>query len=391
MARTSRSSPAPAAGLTADQVLRFRMARHGLTAAPGTVTDPGDAPILNLGVQDTGPDGAAWALRVRGLRARLTDDPRGPFALAWTLRGAPHAYRRDELGQVRRTVSPFSEADAGKRIFDAAAPLRRAGIAVLDALDRVAGEMRDIATGPIVKGEMSAELTRRLPEPYLRECRPCQAIHTYEQPFRLAALFAGLELVPGTSPPVLRPIADWPSSDVPGPMREPDGASSASIHLQPIRVYLSLFGTGTMQEVAAYLDAPVADVRANWPDDAVPVTVDEAATFALAGNLAALTGGEESGVVRIIGPYDPFLQARDRHLLAASATERKALFPVLGRPGAVVRDGRVLALWRPTTAKGHLRLRLTEWVPLTRADRDVAAEQATALADFRGVTFDGFA
>lgn len=66
--------------------------------------------------------------------------------------------------------------------------------------------MRDIVSKPTVKGEMSAQLTTRVTEPYLRFCRPCNATHLYEMPFRLAALQAGLELQPDTSPPVLERI-----------------------------------------------------------------------------------------------------------------------------------------------------------------------------------------
>ena len=71
---------------------------------------------------------------------------------AWTLRGAPHVYRRAEIAAVAAAIAPWSEADAAKRIFDAARPLKAAGIPVLDALDVIAAEMRDIATKPIVEG-----------------------------------------------------------------------------------------------------------------------------------------------------------------------------------------------------------------------------------------------
>ncbi|OMQ14014.1 hypothetical protein A7K94_0219605, partial [Modestobacter sp. VKM Ac-2676] len=112
----------------------------------------------------------------------------------------------DALPGVVAATAPFSEADAAKRVFDAAKPLRAAGIPVLTALDTVADAMRGLVTAPMVKGEVSGRLAELLPEPYLRWCRPCQATHLYEQPFRLAALPAGLELTPGTSPPVLRPV-----------------------------------------------------------------------------------------------------------------------------------------------------------------------------------------
>ena len=69
--------------------------------------------------------------------------------------------------------------------------------------------MRDVVTGPMAKGEVSAAVTALMDPPFLRFCRPCDTTHLYEMPFRLAALRAGLELEHGTSPPVLRPVPDF--------------------------------------------------------------------------------------------------------------------------------------------------------------------------------------
>ena len=186
--------------VTRDDVLRFRVRAQELHQTGSR----DDAAILDLGVQDTGPDGAAWALELRGASVPAED-----LVYAWTLRGAPHAYRRTDAAAVAAAVAPLSEADAAKRVFDASKPLKDAGIPVVDALGVIAGEMRDIVRTPTVKGEMSRELAERLPAPYLRWCRVCEATHSYEQTFRLSALPAGLELEPGTSPPVLHRIRGW--------------------------------------------------------------------------------------------------------------------------------------------------------------------------------------
>jgi hypothetical protein len=171
--------------LTREQVLAFRAHAQQLGRDTGTVADTA---VLDLGVQDTGTDGGPWALALRG----VTEVPEADLALAWTLRGAPHLYRRADLPGVLTATAPFSDADAGKRIYDAAKPLRAAGIPIVEALDVVAGEMRDLVRQPMAKGDVSGALNARLPEPYLRFCRPCNAVHLYEQPFRLAALRAGL-------------------------------------------------------------------------------------------------------------------------------------------------------------------------------------------------------
>ena len=125
------------------------------------------------------------------------------LAKAWTVRGAPHVYRRTDLPSVAAAVEPFSDADAGKRIYNAAKPLKAAGISNLAALNTVAAAMRSVVTEPMTKGDVSKKVTAKMEPPYLRFCRACKATHLFEMPFRLAALRGGLELTADTSPPVL--------------------------------------------------------------------------------------------------------------------------------------------------------------------------------------------
>ena len=61
-----------------------------------------DAAVFDFGVQDTGRDGASWALANRGVpirdSAELEASP--DVALVWALRAAPHYYRRSDLAQI---------------------------------------------------------------------------------------------------------------------------------------------------------------------------------------------------------------------------------------------------------------------------------------------------
>ena len=351
--------------LSRRQVLDLRVHAQQLDRASG---DPADTAVLDLGVQDTGPDGGLWALALRGVDvAALTGDE---LATVWTIRGAPHLYRRADLPGVAAATAPFSDADAGKRIFDAAKPLKAAGISNLEGLDVVAATMRSVVTAPMVKGEMSGRLTELLPAPYLRFCRPCDATHVHEMPFRLAALRAGLELEPGTSPPVLRPVPGLaPATDVPP-------------RLDVVRGYLRLLGPATPKLVAGYLDAPVRDVQAHWPEDAVEMTVDGERRWLLAEDVARLAEVPPAAGVALLGPFDLFLQARDRPLLVDDPARAKALWPVLGRPGAVLADGEVAGTWRPRKTGSSLTVAVELWAPVPR---EVVTEAAERLAAFRGV------
>jgi hypothetical protein len=348
------------AEITRGQVLAYRVRAQQLDRER---TELVDAAVLDLGAQDTGTDGGLWALALRGVP--VTTLPDDALSDLWTIRGAPHLYRRADLSQVAAAVAPFSDADAGKRIYDASRPLKAAGIGNLEALDAVAHAMRAIVTKPTVKGEVSARLSAVMTEPYLRQCRPCNATHLYEMPFRLAAVRAGLELEHGTSPPVLTRIPRFKA------------ATNVDDRFDVIRAYLRLLGPATPQHVAGYLDAPVADVKARWPADAVPVRVAGEQRWAL-GDLD--THGAKG--TRLLGPFDLFLQAKDRAMLVDDAARAKDLWPTLGRPGAVLHDGDLVGTWRPRASGGKLTVAVTPW---GKPPKKAITEQAERLAAFRNV------
>ena len=355
----------PGMELTRRDVLAFRARAQQLGRDTGSLEDTA---VLDLGVQDTGTDGAAWALTLRG----LPEPPADELVLLWTLRGAPHVYRRADLAGIAAATAPFSDADAAKRMFDAARPLKAAGIPALAGLDTVAARMREIVDRPTVKGELSTRLTAVLEEPYLRDCVPCGAVHAYEQPFRLAALRAGLELEPGTSPPVLRPIRGF------------SPAGTAPERLDVVRGYLRLLGPATPKHVAEYLDAPLKDVRARWPADAVEVTVEGERRWALAEDAGRLAGEAPAGTV-LLGSHDLFLQARDRATIVPDPARAKELWRIIGRPGAVLSDGEVVATWRAKKAGTTLDVTIDPFGPVPPALRTAVEAQAERLAAHRGL------
>ncbi|MFD6029463.1 DNA glycosylase AlkZ-like family protein [Cellulosimicrobium funkei] len=382
------------ATLSRADVLAARWHAHELDRAPGAAAAVTDVAVLDLGVQDTGSDGAAWALAVRGAPPVAPSTLPPDLALAWTLRGAPHVYRRADLADVATATAPFSEADAAKRVYDASRPLRAAGVAVLDALRTEARLERDLVESPTVKGDLSTRLTARLPEPHLRWCGPCGATHSYEQTFRLAALQAGLELEPGSSPPVLRRV---PGLEPPLYGRL---GGDAPPHLDVVRGYLRFFPAASVQDVAAFLDAPVKDVRSRWPDDAVRVEVADVEPgprpterWVLAEDLGRVTGAAArerdarpapgAPAVRLVSPYDLFLQLRDRATLVPDGARAKDLWRVLGRPGAVLAGGEVVGTWRPRASGRRLTVLTDPWVPWDAGLADAVAEQAERLRAYR--------
>ena len=353
--------------LTRRQVLGFRVRAQQLDRAAGTLEDTA---VLDIGVQDTGPDGGRWALALRGVDPAAI--PADALAVAWTIRGAPHLYRRRDLPDVAAATAPFSDADAGKRIVDAAKPLKAAGIGNLEALDTIAAALRSLVTAPMVKGDVSGRLNELLPRPFLRECRPCNAIHVHEQSFRLAALRAGLELEEGTSPPVLRPVPGLAPREAPDP------------RFDVVRGYLRLFGPATARHVAEFLDAPPKDVTAHWPADAVEVAINGEKRWVLADDADRLAG-DPSAATRLLGPYDLFLQARDRSLVVTDAARAKDRWRGLGRPSGVLSDGEIVVTCRAPKTGSAVSVTVEPWTSVDPAVRTAIGEQAERLAAFRGL------
>ncbi|MGH9138385.1 MAG: DNA glycosylase AlkZ-like family protein [Acidimicrobiales bacterium] len=138
--------------------------------------------------------------------------------------------------------------------------------------------------------------------------------------------------------------------------------------------------------MAEFVDAPQKDVKAHWPDDAVEVRVDgeRDARYALSDDVDDIAADHAAGAVRLVGPYDGYLQLRDRALLVADEAQRKDLWRVLGRPGAIVVGGEVAGTWRPRSSGRKLTLVIDPGRRLRAPERAAVDEQAELLAARRG-------
>lgn len=93
--------------VTREQALRYRHHRH----RPVGGASSADHPLLDLGVQDTGgPSAAGWALALRRVEVAAAD-----LVYAWTLRGAPHAYRRRDVEVLRDPPTSDGSRRTGTR------------------------------------------------------------------------------------------------------------------------------------------------------------------------------------------------------------------------------------------------------------------------------------
>ncbi|MGW5363157.1 winged helix DNA-binding domain-containing protein [Actinopolymorpha pittospori] len=358
------------------QVLAYRAAAQGLDRA---VDDPAKLGVLDLGVQNSAADTARLALAARlpelpdGARDPFADD--GDFTVLWSFRGAPHLHRRADLAGLARALWPHGDKDASSRLAAERKPLAAAGIAPLEAFQTAAKALRAVVTRPMPKGEVSAEITRRLPDAYSYDCRSCKARHIYGGLFQLVGLPAGVRHEFDTSPPILVPLEGRPG--IPK-----SGAGTSEV----VRTYLRLHGPATASDAAGYLGTTRTEVTPNWPDGLTEVRVDGHRCFLPEEDLAALRDVEQPDYVRLLPPLDPYLQSRDRDVLVPDPARQKEVWKILGNPGVVFLRGEIAGTWR-ARASGKKRLTVTVhgFGKLAKTARARIEEEAERVARARRI------
>jgi hypothetical protein len=365
-----------AAVLSAEQVRAHRILTSGLDRS---ASSPEELPIWDLGLQDR--DGSSRL----ALAARLPDPaliPGAPdpgeshwLAQVWSLRGAPHLHRRADLPALARALWPADEADAAARLSGDTARLASAGAQPLPAYRAAVKAMRLAVDAPKIKGEASAAVTTVLPRKYSGHCAACRSTHVRELLFRLAALPAGIGLVPATKPVVLAPLAGVTTEAGPA-------AGLADLVAACYRTH----GVATTAEVAAHLGTSAGCLKPALPDDVVPVLVGGVRSAARASMLDVLAEADVAAAsrpVRLLPGSDPLLEPRNRAVLTTDQDHQKALWPVIGQPGAVLAAGGVGGVWRARQSGRALTVTVTAWHRFSARERTLLADEAQLVGALR--------
>ncbi|PSL54342.1 winged helix DNA-binding protein [Saccharothrix carnea] len=337
-----------------ERVIAYRVAAHQFDRS---TTDAADLRVFDLGLQDSERSA------VPALAARLDRVPDlDAFTLTWSVRGAPHWHRADEVPALAARLWPLSDADAVTRMNRPPVP---DGLA---ALHEVASALREVVAEPMTKGEASSRLTGKVRPEVTGWCRGCDATHVQDPIFRLAVLPAGLRFDPAEQVVTFVPLE--------GRRGVPDVSEGFEALVAD---YLRLHGPAGPSEVAHYFGAPVREVKDAWPDDLVAVSKR---AWLPADRIEAFENPPEPEVVRLLPPLDPYLNARDRDLLVPDKAHQKQVWRILGRRGALLVDGEVLGTWQAKAAGSRLDVKVSPFVPL---DVDMFAEEAARLAAARGL------
>ncbi|HEY3468352.1 MAG TPA: crosslink repair DNA glycosylase YcaQ family protein [Amycolatopsis sp.] len=352
------------------QVLAYRIAEHGLHRS---AADVADLAVVRAGLQDSMRDTALLALVARLDGEVSLDDDR--LVLAWTLRGAPHYHLRADLPEAIRALIPLDDADALARMLWQRKEVAVTGKGASEVVFTAAAALRAVVTEPMTKGAASTAVTKKVPDSFSRWCRGCNATHIHEQLMRIAAPLGGVRLVAGASPATLAPLEGR------GRLRKsPDPAAATAV----VERYLRLNGPASPGDAAEFAGTARAVVDRTWPADLAEVKVDGKVRYLPSDRLAALENPPEPEVVRLLPPWDPFIQARDKALLVPDPARRKEVWKMLGNPGVLIADGDIAGTWRTKSSGAKLAFTMTVFDPLRPAVREEAEAEAARVAAARG-------
>jgi hypothetical protein len=249
-------------------------------------------------------------------------------------------------------------------------------------LARVADEMRAAFPGGIVtKGELSSAVSPRVPEVVRPWCESCGTAHVADGMFRLATLYAGIELVPGEDRRLRFRMS-------PGEPTEQKNTSAAATDL--LRAATRLAGPLTLSDLVQWLNnrsmtSPpdwMSPVWTNLVTEMVEVEVDGMELQATTDMVDALGDVPAPPSVLLLPPRDTYLLGH-RPFLAPDRELAKEVWRALSSPGALVVNGEVAGIWRARKSGRTLHLTVTPHRPLATKLHRAIDKQAELVAETR--------
>ncbi len=356
--------------MQAEQILAFRLARSGLAAR-----DAGDlAGAVACPASDFARDAALLAIAARydDVTREEYDAAvdRGDLVVAHVVRGAIHALAPADHALYGRALISRDDDELLRQLGEQVRRMAgEQGFAPTDALAEVATATKDALRGgtALSKIELHEALRERVGADLMPWCKGCGSHHVAPMLWRYATVKAGARL----------------DSERRYVLAKPGRAPAAA---QAVRRFLHFYGPTTSAEFGDWAGLAKPHAQRLWKEvesELEEVSAGKRSAWILRDDAAALDAPPAASGIRLIPAGDPYLQTPNRALLAPDADLRKRLFRPVASPGAVLKDGRLVGVWR-VKAKGRKAQITVE--KLGRVARKDLEPEAQRVADLRGAT-----
>lgn len=367
-----------------DQILAFRLDSHNLSRRQPPSALP--AVVAACGLRNSPPGSAVLAAH-----ARIDGLP--PDALERALAGqktlveilgmriSPHLVPAGDLSVFTLGALPATEESLRAVLSSLASALKEAGMTATEALRRAAEAAWDALDGQMLeRGALSAAMTRKLPEVLCPWCKGCATRHVQEGLFRLVGVRGVFVIAVRSDGGRVYARADQWLGDM-------STGDETAARAELSRRYLRCFGPSTAEHFASWVGITAADARRSWnriENSLIPVETAGRRAWLHSDDLSRLEASPTPSGVRLLPPYDSYLDQRDRETLLPDKTTHPRIWRVLGNPGVILADGQVVGLWRPQTKSKRLTLTVEMLVPISHQTRAEIEAEAMLLAPYRG-------
>ncbi|HXT37296.1 MAG TPA: winged helix DNA-binding domain-containing protein [Chloroflexota bacterium] len=370
-----------------DQILAFRLDGHNLGRRQPSSALP--AVAAACGLRNSPPGSALLAAHARidglppdALERALANQKTLVEVLG--MRISPHLVPVGDVSVFTLGALPATEESLLAVLSSLAPALKEAGMTATEALRLAAEAAWDALDGQMLeRGAFSAVMTGKLPEVLCPWCKGCAARHVQEGLFRLVGV-RGIFVI-AVRPDRGRVYAradQWLDVVLTG--------DEAAARAELLRRYLRCFGPSTVEHFAAWVGITAADARRSWnrmEDSLIPVETSGRRAWLHRDDLSRLDAPAIPSGVRLLPPYDSYLDQRDREMLLPDKTAHPRIWRVLGNPGVVLADGQVVGLWRPQKKGKCLALTVEALAPISWETRAQIEAEAALLAPYRGCAF----
>ena len=153
------------------------------------------------------------------------------------------------------------------------------------------------------------------------------------------------------------------------------------------RRFLHAYGPATRTDLAGWAGIAPDHARAllaRIEDEVEEVGFGGRRALILAADRDRLADPPAAAGVRLLPPYDPYLDQRDRDTLLPDRELRARVRRSLGNPGVVLVDGDLAGIWRPAKKGKRLELTVEPVTPAARRAGTAIEAEAEIVAAHRG-------
>lgn len=133
---------------------------------------------------------------------------------------------------------------------------------------------------------------------------------------------------------------------------------------QLVKKFLHFYGPSTPAALTSWLGCSPQQTARLWKTaeaDMQAVQIGKAKRYMLAEDIPLLCGDAPSSGILLLGAHDPYLDLRDREIVLENKTLQRRVWRTVANPGAILKDGQIVGIWKSKTAKNRMEIRAELW------------------------------